>query len=163
MNGALGELYAPGGGEVPEWRELERLKDVAHPYILGQVPGWVRAVTFACDVQKNRLIWGKRGWGSRSTSGLLQLGEVFGDTADEGVWDDLERILLEDVGGFPVRLGLINSGFRPGNPKNVPENRVYSFCQRHARILRPTKGRASLAQAGAAEENRRAGELARQT
>lgn len=144
INGGLGELYAPGSGDVPEWRELEKLKDPREPYTLGQVPSWVRFLTLACDVQKDRLIYGIRGWGQRSTSCLIALGELWGNTAEEEVWESLEDVMLDRYDGHPVRLALIDSGFRPGNPKSVPENRVYSFCQRHARICRPTKGRDSL-------------------
>lgn len=145
INGSLGELYAPGSGDLPEWRDLERLKDPTKPFLLGEVPDWVRFLTLAADVQKDRLIWAIRGWGARSTSCLVQLGELFGPTVDEDVWDDLEDVLLDRYGGLPIRMALIDSGFRPGNPKQVPENRVYSFCQRHERICRPTKGRDTLA------------------
>lgn len=145
VNGSMGELYAPGAGDVPEWRELERLKDPEQPYRLGEVPAWVRYVTLAADVQKDRLIYSIRGWGARATSCLVQIGELWGNTADEGVWEDLEEIILDRYDGHPIRLALIDSGFRPGNPKQVPENRVYSFCQRHQRICRPTKGRDTLA------------------
>lgn len=145
INGSFGELFAPGSGEVPEWRELERLKDPKRPYLLGQVPGWVRALTLACDVQKDRLIWGIRGWGPRATSCLITLGELWGNTAEEDVWEDLEQVLLDDYEGYRIRLALVDSGFRPGNPKLVPENRVYSFCQRHRSVCHPTKGRDTLA------------------
>lgn len=145
VNGSFGELYAPGSGEVPEWRELESLKPTDIPFVLGEVPGWVKFLTLACDVQKDRLIYGIRGWGPRSTSCLVALGELWGYTADEAVWEALEEVLLDRYHGFPIRMGLVDSGFRPGNPKQVPENRVYSFCQRHARLLRPTKGRDTLA------------------
>lgn len=144
VNGGFGELYAPGSGDVPEWRELEKLKDVASPYVLGDVPRGVRFLTMAVDVQKNRLVYGIRGWGVRSSSWLIQIGELWGDTVQEEVWEDLEDVLLDQYAGHRIKLALIDSGFRPGNPKAVPENRVYSFCQRHANLCRPTKGRASL-------------------
>jgi phage terminase large subunit GpA-like protein len=144
VNGGMGELYAPGSGDVPEWRELEKLKNPVKPFRLGEVPDWVRFLTLACDVQKDRLVFGIRGWGHRSTSCLVQLGELWGNTSEEEVWEDLEGVLLDRFDGHPIRLALIDSGFRPGNPKQVPENRVYSFCQRHSRIARPTKGRDTL-------------------
>ena len=144
VNGAFGELFAPGSGEVPEWRELERLKDPQRPYRRGEVPEWVVRLSLACDVQKDRLVYGIRGWGARSTSCLIDLGELWGNTADEDVWDELERGILDDYDGLPIHLALIDSGFRPGNPKQVPENRVYSFCQR-VRRCHPTKGQATLA------------------
>lgn len=145
INGSFGELFAPGSGEVPEWRELERLKDEVHPYVIGECPPWVRFVTLAADIQKDRIIYGVRGWGPRSTSCLIQIGELWGPTAEEDVWEEFERVLAEVHDGHPIKLALIDSGFRPGNPKQVPENRVYSFCQRHGRIARPTKGRDTLA------------------
>ena len=144
VNGAFGELFAPGTGDLPEWRELERLKSPVLAYRLGELPDPVRFMTMAVDVQKDRLIWSKRGWWSRSTSALVDIGEVWGQTADEDPWEQLEQIMLDPIGGLPVRMCLVDSGFRPGNPKQVPENRVYSFCQRHARIAKPTKGRDTL-------------------
>lgn len=144
-NAAFGELYAPGGGDVPDWRELEKLHREAEPYTLGEVPGFVHWITLAADVQRDRIIYGIRGWGERSTSALVAIGEVWGPTEEESVWEDFESVLLDKYDGFPIKLALIDSGFRPGNPKAVPENRVYSFCQRHARICRPTKGRDTLA------------------
>ena len=144
VNGSFGELYAPGSGSVPLWEELEKLKSVATPFVMGEILPWTRFVTLACDVQKKSLIYGIRAWGPRGTSHLVQCGELFGNTADEDVWEDLEMVILDKYHGFPIKMALIDSGFRPGNPKEVPENRVYSFCQRHARICRPTKGRATI-------------------
>jgi phage terminase large subunit GpA-like protein len=144
VNGSFGELFAPGSGEVPEWRELERLKDEAVPYVMGEVPSWVRFVTLAADVQKDRIIYGIRGWGPRSTSCLINIGELWGPTAEEEVWEDFETVLADSYDGHPIKLALIDSGFRPGNPKQVPENRVYSFCQRQGRVARPTRGRDTL-------------------
>lgn len=144
INGSFGEMYAPGTGDVPEWRELEKLKPTDKPYVLGQVPDWVRWLTLAADVQKDRIIFGIRGWGYRSTSALIQIGEIWGNTAEEEVWEDFELVLRDRYEGHPIRMALIDSGFRPGNPKQVPENRVYSFCQRNARLCRPTKGRDTL-------------------
>lgn len=144
VNGSFGELYAPGSGSVPLWEELEKLKSVTTPFVMGEILPWTRFVTLACDVQKKSLIYGIRAWGPRGTSHLVQCGELFGNTADEDVWEDLEMVILDKYHGFPIKMALIDSGFRPGNPKEVPENRVYSFCQRHARICRPTKGRATI-------------------
>lgn len=145
VNGSFGELYAPGSGDVPEWRELESLKPVAAPYLMGEVPAWARFLTLACDVQGNRLVYTIRGWGARATSGLIRADEIWGNTATEDPWEQLDEVILDRYDGFPIRLAMIDSGFRPGNPKNVPENRVYSFCSRHPNICRPTKGRSSLA------------------
>ena len=143
-NGSFGELYAPGGGDVPDWRDLEKLKVVNAPYVLGQVPAGIRFLTAAVDVQKKSLYFSIRGWGARATSWLVDRGQLFGDTVYEDVWEQLEDVILSTYDGLPIKLCLIDSGFRPGNPKLVPENRVYSFCQRHARFCHPTKGRDTM-------------------
>ena len=145
VNGGFGELFAPGGGDVPEWRTLEGLKAQDQPYLLGECPEWVQAVTLACDVQANRLVYGLRGWGPAGTSCLLQIGELWGDTVSEAPWEELSAILRAGYAGHAIRLALIDSGFRPGKPTAVPENRVYSWCSLHRMVARPTKGRASLA------------------
>lgn len=139
-NGGFGELWAPGGGDVPEWRELEKLKA---PYIMGEVPSAVRILTAGVDVQKRRLIYSIRGWASRSESWLIEADEIFGDTVEEDVWGELEDVLVRPREGHAIKLALIDSGFRPGRPDAVPEHRVYQFCQQHARFCRPTKGRAT--------------------
>lgn len=138
VNGGFGELWAPGGGDVPEWRELEKLKT---PYLMGEVPSATRVITAAVDVHPKRLNFVVRGWAARSESWLIKADEIFGDTVEDGPWDDLEEVLLDQYDGHPIRLALIDSGFRPGNPKQVPENRVYQFCNKHSRFCRPTKGR----------------------
>lgn len=138
VNGGFGELFAPGGGEVPEWRALEALKA---PYLSGEVPSGVRAVTAGVDVQGSRLIYSVRGWAARSESWLIEAGEIYGQTFEETVWDDLDEVLLKSYDGHSIRLALIDSGFRPGRPDLVPEHRVYQYCQRHSRFARPTKGR----------------------
>lgn len=138
INGGFGELYAPGGGDLPDWRDLEQLKA---PYLQGEAPRGPRVVTAAVDVQGRSLYYSVRGWASRSESWLLDAGQIFGETCEETVWDDLEDVLLKSYGGMPIRLALIDSGFRPGRPEAVPENRVYEFCRKHARFCRPAKGR----------------------
>lgn len=142
INGGFGELYAPGGGDVPDWKELEGLKA---PYLTGEIPPGPRIVTAAVDVQKSSLYYAIRGWGARSESWLLDMGQIFGETCEEEVWSNLEEVLLQKYGGMPIRLALIDSGYRPGRPDAVPENRVYEFCCKHRRFCRPTKGRSTQA------------------
>jgi phage terminase large subunit GpA-like protein len=95
------------------------------------------------DVQKNRLIYAIRGWGARATSWLINRGQLYGETHEEEVWNDLADLLQTPLHGRLIDLTLIDSGFRPGKPFNVPVNRVYEFCRIHKRIARPSKGRAT--------------------
>uniref|UniRef100_A0A973VZZ4 Phage terminase large subunit family protein n=1 Tax=Bradyrhizobium septentrionale TaxID=1404411 RepID=A0A973VZZ4_9BRAD len=142
MNAGFGELYAPGGGEVPEWEEL-RNKSHGSLYSRGEVPDGVLYLILSVDVQKQSLPWVLRGWGPRATSWLIDYGKLQGDTADEEVWDALADLITSDVNDVPIRLTLIDSGFRPGKVDTLPLNRIYEFCRRMGRRVRATKGSSS--------------------
>lgn len=137
FNASFGELYAPGGGEVPEWREVMALR---MPYEPGSIPTGVVFLTAAIDVQKNRLVYGIRGWGARATSWLIDAGEIWGATEKLDVWGELDDMLSSRYGDFAIKVALIDSGFRPGKKDTVPEHRVYEFCRLHQRFVFPTKG-----------------------
>lgn len=140
VNTGFGECYAPGGGDVPEWEEVAACR---HPYKRLEVPSGVRLLTMAVDVQKNRLVYTVRGWGHAGTSWLVDFGELYGETTELKVWNDLALLLKRPIDGHVVRRAFIDSGFRPGKPINLPVNRVYEFCRRFPRLAFPTKGRAS--------------------
>lgn len=137
INAGFGEVYTPGGGDVPEWQEVARLKA---PYPARSVPDDVVFLTAGVDVQKNRLPFVIRGWGARATSWLIDAGELWGDTALPDVWEDLADLLTQDFDGLPIKLAFVDSGFRPGKKFSVPEHRVYSFARRFGRFVFPTKG-----------------------
>lgn len=140
INTGFGELWAPAGGDAPEWAEVAKLKQ---PYRLGDLPVGTVHLTCGVDVQANRLIYSIRAWGPRATSWLIDRGELHGETHQEEVWEDLADLLETPIHGMMIRRCLIDSGFRPGKPFTVPVNRVYEFCRRHARVCSPTKGRAT--------------------
>lgn len=150
INGGFGELYAPGGGEVPAWKEVAAL--ASETYLMGQLPSDVQMITMAVDVQKTGLYFTVRGWGFRATSWLIEAGFLQGETAEEGVWDDLESLMMKTYGsdrpgeGMPISLTLIDSGFRPGKKEILPLNRIYEFCRRHKKTTRPTKGSSKVMQ-----------------
>lgn len=137
INAGFGELWAPGGGDAPEWTEVHRLK---MPYKKGGVPDGVVALTAGIDVQKNRLIYVIRGWGARGTSWLIDFGELWGETNEPDVWTDLDDLLEQPIAGITIRLTMIDSGFRPNKKDGGPEHVVYEFCRRHQRNTRPSKG-----------------------
>jgi phage terminase large subunit GpA-like protein len=141
-NAAFGELYAPGGGTVPDWQAIMNLR---LPYQPCEVPAGVIFLTAAVDVQKNRLIYVVRGWGARSTSWLIDYGEIWGPTDALEVWSQLDDLLSTRFGGLPIKVAFIDSGFRPGKIDQVPEHRVYEFCRTHQRFVFPTKGYDALA------------------
>ena len=71
---------------------------------------------------------------------LIDYGTLYGETVEEGVWTDLADLIATPVCGRLVQLVLIDSGFRPGKPDELPLNRIYDFCRRFPRLVRPTKG-----------------------
>lgn len=139
INAGFGELYSSGGGEVPEWMEIKD-KSRQATYKRGEVPEDVLYLTLACDVQRQSIPWVMRGWGARATSWLVDYGYLRGDTSDEEIWMALGDLVATPVDGLPVKLCFIDSGFRPGKTDILPLNRVYEFCRRFMRRVRPTKG-----------------------
>ncbi len=139
FNAGFGELYSPGGGEVPEWAEIKE-KSRAATYKRGEVPEDVLYLTLACDVQKHSIPWVIRGWGARASSWLINYGYLRGETAEEEIWEALGDLVSQPIDGMPIKLAFIDSGFRPGKTDTLPINRIYEFCRRFMRRVRPTKG-----------------------
>ena len=138
INAGFGELWAPVGGDAPEW-EIVRKRE--HDYAEGQVPEWVMFLTSFVDVQKNRLIYVVRGWGERQQSALITSGEIWGDTSQDEVWNDLATDVLQGVwGGLAIARMFVDAGFRPGKKDLVPEHMVYEFARRFPRQVFATKG-----------------------
>lgn len=138
MNTGFGELFAPGGGDVPEWQHVQSLKA---GHAKGVVPDWVKLLTAGVDVQGNRLVYVVRGWGAQATSALIDHGELWGKTTEENVWNDLALLLTGGFGDIPIHKMIVDSGYRPGKPFLVPQNRVYEFCRRFPRQVHPSKGK----------------------
>jgi phage terminase large subunit GpA-like protein len=136
LNTGCGELYALGG-DAPSW---EQVRDLAEGYESGTVPEGVQMITCAVDVQKDRLVYGVRGWGFNSESWLIEADEIWGETAHDAVWMELDELLTRDFDGKKIRLMLIDSGYRPGEKDRNPDNQIYSFCRRHRGRAFPTKG-----------------------
>lgn len=136
LNGGFGELYAASGGAVPDWTALQALR---LPYQRGEVPDGVRFVTMGIDVQANRLVWTKRGWGIRQESWLIDNGELWGETDQDDVWTDLAEEIEAGVDGMHIRRAFVDSGFRPGKKFLVPEHKIYEFCRRYSRVAFATK------------------------
>lgn len=137
-NQGFGELYAPGSGAAPEWSEV--LKCAVPYYRMGQVPDGGRILTLTCDIQKNRIPYVIRAWGGTGTSWLVEAAELFGQTEEKEIWDHLATVLTSTYDGIPIRLALVDSGFRPGKKFIVPEHRVYAFARRFPSLVRATKG-----------------------
>ena len=136
-NASFGELYAHGGGSVPLWAEVAEHKS---EYSRGEVPPGVVVLVCTVDIQKNEIIWCVRGWGARASSWLVDFGTLHGPTTSTEVWDSLADVIQQPIGGKHIKLVLIDSGFRPGKPTELPENRVYQFAYRFPRHVICCKG-----------------------
>ena len=139
VNGGFGELFSPRMADAPKWQEVGEHKA---EYAKGEMPSGVVHLITTVDVQKNRLIYVTRGWGARATSWLIDWDAFYGETAHPEVWAALADYIstADELYGQPLRLVLIDSGFRPGKTDALPLNRVYEFCRRFPRLVRPTKG-----------------------
>lgn len=133
----VGELWAPSFGDLPDWQAI---LNRAEPYTPGVVPGAAIHLVITVDVQKDRLVFVIRAWGARASSWLIEYGYLYGDTSQPEVWEDLASKVTTPIGDTPIRLGFIDSGFRPGKKFALPLNRVYAFCRRFKRFIYPTKG-----------------------
>jgi phage terminase large subunit GpA-like protein len=135
-----GELWSPVAGETLDWQTIANRRE---PYETNTIPEGVVYLTLGCDVQGDRLVYVIRGWGARSTSWLIEQGELLGDTSQTPVWGDLAEKLITPIDGCIIKLAFIDSGFRPGKKFAVPLNRIYQFCRRFKRFAFPTKGSSS--------------------
>jgi phage terminase large subunit GpA-like protein len=137
INAGFGELFSVGGGDAPAWSEVAACRS---EYALGEIPKGVRVLICSCDVQKDKIYYVTRGWGERATSWLIECGCLYGETVELGIWTDLGDLIQAGVCGVPLRLVLIDGGYRPGRVDELPLNRVYDFARQFPRLVRVTKG-----------------------
>lgn len=144
INAGFGECYALGGtGDIYEWTEVRRR---IAPYRKGECPSGVLAAVAGVDVQKRSLIFVVRGFGVSGRSWLLDYGQIYGTTDDDGgVWDELWSVLQTDYGTVPVSLAFVDSGFRPDKREAGSEHRVYAFARQNHHLIRAIKGQQTLA------------------
>jgi len=138
VNAGFGELYAPGGGDLPEWKEVLKCTG---DYATDVLPTRAAFITAGVDVQANGLYFVVRAWGPRATSWKLRSGFLPGNTTQPEVWELLADLLQERWEQKPIKIVFIDSGFRPGDPKVVPTNMVYEFCRIRNHYVFPTKGK----------------------
>ncbi|MDX6064905.1 terminase gpA endonuclease subunit, partial [Pseudomonas aeruginosa] len=136
INTAFGELYMVKG-EAPDWQKVAGLR---RPYAFGEVPRGVQLIVAGVDVQGDRLVYVVRGFGYNFTSWLIEHGEIWGDTEQEAVWQQLGELLETTYDGHPIARMLVDSGYKPGGKAN-PVHMVYQFCRRYYGRAVSTKGR----------------------
>lgn len=132
LNTQLGECFK-FGGDAPEWEAVAARKA---DYSMGDVPAGVRVLVAFVDVQKDRLPYVVRGFGKDLESWAIDVGELWGDTSRDEVWEDLESVLFAEYGGLSIRRMAIDSGYR--------SDQVYAFCRKWKSRCIPTKGHDQL-------------------
>lgn len=127
-NTVFGELFLLEG----ERPTTEAVTGLVGAYSQGDVPAEARAVTAGVDMQADRLVYAVRAWGPKSTSWLIHHGEIYGETDQQQVWEQLAELLAADYGHLKMRLMLVDSGFRP--------DAAYAFARRFPGRVYPSKG-----------------------
>lgn len=90
VNTVLGETWKERG-EAPDWK---RLHDRCEPYEVGTVPSpAIIVLTAGVDVQKDRFVYEVVGWAPSKESWSVDAGELYGDTADDATWLQLDALL----------------------------------------------------------------------
>lgn len=131
-NTGFGECYAESG-DSPTW---EIVKTARYGYSEGQILLPPARIFCTVDVQKNRLVYVVRAWYPAMSSMLLEHGELWGDTDQAPVWDDLSELLERDFHGYTIsRIG-IDVGYR--------DDPVYDFIHLHPTRAIALRGRDSL-------------------
>jgi phage terminase large subunit GpA-like protein len=125
VNTVLGETWKEKG-DAPDW-ELLQLR--AESYAIGTVPDGPIVLTAGVDVQKDRFFYEVVGWGPNRESWSVDAGALYGDTALEATWSQLDTLLDRAypgaVQGVEHRIAMmaVDSGFNTQT--------VYNWARRH--------------------------------
>ena len=111
-NTVLGEPFEEEH-EAPDWKRLyERRED----YKIGVVPKGGLFLTAGVDIQRNRIECEIVAWGRGKESWSVEYHVLDGDTAEKGVWKQLERVLhkpYKHTNGqeMSIRVMAVDSGY----------------------------------------------------
>lgn len=121
VNTTLGETWAERG-DAPDY---ERLFERREQYQIGSVPDDVLFLTAGVDVQKDRFVYEVVGWRANKESWSVEIGIIWGDTADDASYAQLDELLDRRFGDqqMPIRLLAIDAGHN--------SQAVYAWARRH--------------------------------
>lgn len=100
VNTALGETWEDKGETV----DGEAIKELMEPYGPDDVPDAVQFCTAGVDTQDDRLEVEVVGWGEDEESWGIQYSVIYGDPAQDHVWEELDEIL---TGSFTTDQGRV--------------------------------------------------------
>lgn len=140
INSRFGECYNPAmNADAPEW---EAILDRRLPYLRGEIPAGGLRLLMGVDVQAACLYYVIRAFGARGTSWLVDYGQLYGNTFEDGIWADLADLITTPVaGGFQIEKVFIDAGFRPDKKEQGEYHKVYDFARRFNWLVTPTRGR----------------------
>jgi phage terminase large subunit GpA-like protein len=140
INSRFGECFNPAmNSDAPDW---EAVIGRALPYSRGEVPGGGIRILMGVDVQASCLYYVIRAFGSRGTSWLVDFGQLYGPTFEDGVWADLADLMLTPLsGGLMVERVFVDAGYRPDKKEAGDYHKVYDFARRFSWLVTPTRGR----------------------
>lgn len=113
VNTVLGETWKEKG-EAPEW---ERLYERRNHYPFNTVAIGGIFVTAGVDVQRDRLEVEIKAWGRNLVSYSVDYRVIMGDTSQDSVWHELDKLAVETFemrdgrGRLPIKAIAIDSGF----------------------------------------------------
>ena len=131
-NTGFGEIYAEAG-DAPSWEELRAL---CWGYKAGELLLEPLRIYCTIDVQKNRLVYVVRAWFAGLGSMLLEHGELWGETDQDAVWDQLSELIDTEYGEHGINLTGIDIGYR--------DDQVYKFINLHKGRAIALRGREKL-------------------
>lgn len=103
-NTRLAETWELRGNEI----EDSLIQQRAEPYGLRTIPRGVLLLTASVDVQGDRLELMLHGWGRGQEYWVIDYVKLYGDPADDVVWNQLDDILktpIKNVFGLELRIG----------------------------------------------------------
>lgn len=140
INSRFGECFNPAmNSDAPSW---EAILDRRLPYQRGEVPNGGIRILMGVDVQGSCLYYVIRAFGARGTSWLVDFGQLYGPTYEDGIWADLADLMLTPLAnGMMVEKVFIDAGFRPDKKEAGEYHKVYDFARRFNWLVTPTRGR----------------------
>jgi len=137
LNTYFGELWTVRGERPP----IEDVHKCRADYLRGGRPWGVQRVCCGIDVQSDRLVWVRCGFGAETAPKecwVLDYGEIYGNPQFDDPWLELQRLLRDRNHG--IDLSLVDSGWKPGLHFVRPDHRIYAFCRRTFDPVFPCKG-----------------------
>lgn len=132
FNTGFGECYSEAG-DAPSWEEV---RAQCYGYAAGELLLEPLRIFCTVDVQKNRLVYVIRAWYAALGSMLLEHGELWGETDQDAVWEQLSELIDTDYDGHPINEAGIDIGYR--------DDQVYRFINEHKGRAAALRGRERL-------------------